>query len=391
MTAPKPSPSKDIIDLSFDDWIPFLNEHKDKVAVRKLWEKLATMPPNRQVEVFNCGRDISRDLRESITAEHDERRAIIERYQSQAGYRAMIKERVYLFIQKRRVSANDSYRRLAEERGWNLIEGCLKWIDDENALYWEARGQLRLVRETLRNAEARLKDRFQVAEVLPLVPNGWKGRMPKFDVQSLGQVLRYLERSLLDENDVEPLNEAIGNAYCQLRCLAIPATPSMSGYPFDHADSAIAFITDRILWLREAIAEGNQSGESKETSVILTTPREATRSGNDPPQKRKKSSTKKGDGGLKLIAALTKHHEYANGGCSNFEPIGNNELARLARVSGSTSSKFLGAKFGGLKKYQRKCDDRRALVRSLMLLNGELTPRELASGSAPGEFELDDE
>jgi hypothetical protein len=36
-----------------------------------------------------------------------------------------------------------------------------------------------------------------------------------------------------------------------------------------------------------------------------------------------KRSTGRGDGRVKLIAALTKHHEYANGGCINLAPIGN--------------------------------------------------------------------
>src|SRR5262249_18814112 len=38
-----------------------------------------------------------------------------------------------------------------------------------------------------------------------------------------------------------------------------------------------------------------------------------------------KRSTERGEGRAKLIAALTKHHQYADGGCLNLEPIGNNE------------------------------------------------------------------
>jgi hypothetical protein len=36
-----------------------------------------------------------------------------------------------------------------------------------------------------------------------------------------------------------------------------------------------------------------------------------------------KRSTEKGEAQTKLIAALTKHHQYADGGCLNFEPTGN--------------------------------------------------------------------
>jgi len=46
-----------------------------------------------------------------------------------------------------------------------------------------------------------------------------------------------------------------------------------------------------------------------------------------------KRSTVKGEGRTKLIATLTKDHHYADGGCLKQDPIGNNELARLAKVS----------------------------------------------------------
>jgi hypothetical protein len=44
----------------------------------------------------------------------------------------------------------------------------------------------------------------------------------------------------------------------------------------------------------------------------------------------------RGEAEAKLIAALTKHHQYADGSCLNLEPVGNNELARIAEVSEST-------------------------------------------------------
>ena len=54
-----------------------------------------------------------------------------------------------------------------------------------------------------------------------------------------------------------------------------------------------------------------------------------------PPRQSRRTS-----GRAKLIAALTKHHQYAEGGCLNLEPIGNNELAKGAVVSRSTASEF---------------------------------------------------
>jgi hypothetical protein len=48
--------------------------------------------------------------------------------------------------------------------------------------------------------------------------------------------------------------------------------------------------------------------------------------------RRRKRSTERGEGRAKLIAALTKYHQYAEGGCLILEPIGNNELAKAAGV-----------------------------------------------------------
>src|SRR5262249_24563124 len=72
----------------------------------------------------------------------------------------------------------------------------------------------------------------------------------------------------------------------------------------------------------------------------------------DPAPKR---STERGEGRAKLIAALTQHHQYADGGCLNLEPIGNNELAKAAGVSPSTASVFFNDKFQGHTKYKALC------------------------------------
>ncbi len=52
---------------------------------------------------------------------------------------------------------------------------------------------------------------------------------------------------------------------------------------------------------------------------------------------RPKRSTQKGNAQTKLIAALTKHHQYQDGSCLNTEPIGVNELAQQAGVSSSSA------------------------------------------------------
>lgn len=97
---------------------------------------------------------------------------------------------------------------------------------------------------------------------------------------------------------------------------------------------------------------------------------------------RAKRSTSKGEAREKLIAALTSHHRYADGGCLNTEPIGSNQLARLAGVSPSTASDFFKAEFKGLQNYRRGCADATSLIASLKLLNNDYSPH-LLLGAAP--------
>jgi hypothetical protein len=91
----------------------------------------------------------------------------------------------------------------------------------------------------------------------------------------------------------------------------------------------------------------------------------------------KKRSTERGEGRAKLIAALTKHHRYADGGCLNQEPVGNNELARAVGVSTSTASDFFRDEFEGHAKYKALCRDSGRLVAALKLLNNEFAPHNL--------------
>jgi hypothetical protein len=106
---------------------------------------------------------------------------------------------------------------------------------------------------------------------------------------------------------------------------------------------------------------------------------------------RHKQSTERGEGRAKLIAALTKHHEYCNGSCPNYEPIGNNELARQAKVSDSTASVFFNKEFGGHAKYRTMCGDKTLLITALKMLNQEYTPSILYGGTPPGERDLSEE
>src|SRR5439155_2777655 len=108
----------------------------------------------------------------------------------------------------------------------------------------------------------------------------------------------------------------------------------------------------------------------------------------DPAPKR---STERGEGRVKLIAALTKHHQYADGGCLNLEPIGNNELARLAGVAKRTASAFFDKEFQGHGKYKAFCADAGRLAAALKLLNGEFAPHLLYGSNPPERLERDDD
>ncbi len=107
--------------------------------------------------------------------------------------------------------------------------------------------------------------------------------------------------------------------------------------------------------------------------------------------KKTKRSTEPGEARIKLIAALTKYHKYADGSCLNQEPIGNNTLAELAQVSTSTASEFFKKEFGGWSQYRTMCRDVTRLTGALKLLNNEFTPDILYGHSPPGKKDREDE
>jgi hypothetical protein len=109
-----------------------------------------------------------------------------------------------------------------------------------------------------------------------------------------------------------------------------------------------------------------------------------------PTPKKPKRSTERGEGRVKLTAALTKHHKYADGGCLNLRPIGNNELARLAEVDQATASAFFKKQFKGHGKYKATCADAAQLAVALKLLNGEFAPHFLYGAKPPDEDERDE-
>lgn len=107
--------------------------------------------------------------------------------------------------------------------------------------------------------------------------------------------------------------------------------------------------------------------------------------------KKAKRSTERNEGRAKLISALSQHHKYADGSCMNQEPVGNNELARIANVSNSTASAFFKNEFDGHSKYRRTCSNATSLITALKLLNQDFAPHQLFGAKPPSENEREDE
>jgi hypothetical protein len=105
-----------------------------------------------------------------------------------------------------------------------------------------------------------------------------------------------------------------------------------------------------------------------------------------------KRTTEKGEGRLKIISALTKHHGYEDGSVMHSEPISLRELARQANIAVSTASTFFKKQFKGHDQYQALC--RRSIPElgvALKLLRGEVSPHHLYGRNPPGEGQLDDD
>jgi hypothetical protein len=73
-----------------------------------------------------------------------------------------------------------------------------------------------------------------------------------------------------------------------------------------------------------ALAESLGSGPTPPTTGQADGASDAREKG----QKNPKKSTCNGEARLKMVAALTQHHQYENGSCGCLEPIGVNDLAR---------------------------------------------------------------
>jgi hypothetical protein len=129
----------------------------------------------------------------------------------------------------------------------------------------------------------------------------------------------------------------------------------------DDAEELRAWVTDEI----ELITDVSQPAPSHSSTE---------------PTKRKRK-TGRGEARPKLKSALIKHHNYAEGGCLNFEPIGPTDLGKLAGVAKATASDFFTDQFAdkndlktGYEHYKILCNNKQALITTLKVWNGDFSP-----------------
>lgn len=89
---------------------------------------------------------------------------------------------------------------------------------------------------------------------------------------------------------------------------------------------------------------------------------------------KRKKSTAKWDAETKLIATLTLHHKYEDGGCLNFDQIGIRDLARQAEVGPSSANRFIKKHFANHAGYRVACRAKHRLITILKKLNGDTPP-----------------
>ena len=124
-------------------------------------------------------------------------------------------------------------------------------------------------------------------------------------------------------------------------------------------------------------------------SVQSTT--ESVAGKNKSPLRKPKVKHKQTDSEVKLVAALSRHHQYENGSIGEATPVGCRELGRLAEVSEKAASGFFKKSFGNHKRYTVICRQPEKLIASLKALNYEFTPKDFANARTPDDLDREAE
>jgi hypothetical protein len=184
------------------------------------------------------------------------------------------------------------------------------------------------------------------------------------------------------------LYEAPGPRYIQLSWGGPRTGRSFQGKEVDPAEAAAEFIRDGL-----PVPPDLALPKEALSAIQADAPHDPGGAGQgERLAKKPKRSTARGEGRAKLIAALTAHHQYKDGGCLNTGQIGVNELARQAEVAPSTASAFFEKEFKGHDRYRALCVRCASeLAAALKLLNDEYSPHHLYGANPPGEREGDND
>jgi hypothetical protein len=196
---------------------------------------------------------------------------------------------------------------------------------------------------------------------------------------------------------------------------------SYEGVVAPHIQEMIDPLIDEAFWACIRLADGARQGAlpaeemARRLSCIGSAPRyelkkllqllvvaQITRQGpshkaNEQRPARMRCSTSGGDARIKIIAALTKHHQFESGGsgnpsCGNLMPIGVRELGRNYEVGRDAVSQFFKTECGSHEEYQATCLRAPASIACwLKLLRHEYSPHPLFSRTPPGEGRDPDE
>jgi hypothetical protein len=160
------------------------------------------------------------------------------------------------------------------------------------------------------------------------------------------------EADALEEQYREVTNLALAAGFAEPPPLAeaglvIHNPLDLSAKPYPNRDAGLEW--ERKLRSLRTAAEAACAGTTQEPHATEQPTSQA---------KKPKRSTKRGDARAKIIAGLTAHHEYQEGGCGNLAAIGVRELAGEIGVSPDSVTRFFKKEFGeerGHTGYQAAC------------------------------------
>ena len=258
--------------LTFPQWIAVLKSHEDKPAVRDALALLLARSRGDQVQVWKKWirfPSVRSRFAMFYANQADNRRLIDKRFKAQPGYAEMVADERYADLERRRKEVIAEYDRFAEQRGWGVF-ALEDLTPDEKNLVNRKDAERETALKSINNECRTLMVEFGIEVMYPQLPVGWKGVRTYYDVQSIADLVKYLERELQHAaalhagagngppglvergRNLRELNEAVHNAFCLLRPHPVPGTPPMPP-PFVKIGKAVSFLTNLVRKLRKQV------------------------------------------------------------------------------------------------------------------------------------------